>query len=75
MTLHDRSMKVFVTEIFINTIGDIFRPRKCCYKFRNTNQPKSCFVFYDINGMGKVSNRIVKICIDNNSFTYSLIQN
>ena len=55
VTLHDRSRQVSVTEmfkvkktIFIITIGDIFRSRQCCYKFRNTSQSKSYFVLFII---------------------------
>ena len=52
VTLHDRSIQVVVTEMFIITIGDIighynrtFPPQECCYKFGNTSQSKSYCVF------------------------------
>ena len=56
-------------------MGDVFQPRGCYYKFRDTSQSKSYCVFYNIKVMGNVSYRILKICIDNTSFTNSLIQN
>ena len=43
VTLRNRTIQVFVNEmfkvknIFIITIGNIFRPCECCCKFRNTS--------------------------------------
>ena len=82
MTLHDRSSQVFVTKMF--KVKEAFLQLQQVIFDDLTNvatnseirvNPSRTVFFYNIKVMSNGSNRILKIWIDNTSFTNSLVQN
>ena len=82
MTLHDRSSQVFVTKMF-KVKGAFLQLQQVIFDDLTnvaTNSeilvnPSRTVFFYNIKVMSNGSNRILKIWIDNTSFTNSLVQN